>query len=229
MGIARTVIAGSPYIGVHLRVGEKAAVLPPVVPRALEREVERLFEVPTIRTTVADSEIVGALLAWNSFGAVVGDAIDAQEREKIESFVPVVEVPTRQNAVGNNILANDHGAIVHPEFSDEGVRRIARALQVPAKRGTVAGLGTVGMAAAATNRGVVVHPKTTDHEAELIGATLEVPVHRSTANFGVPIVGACVAANSHALLVGRPTTPVEIVHLQEGFQLFDREETRLRR
>jgi translation initiation factor 6 len=100
---------------------------------------------------------------------------------------------------------------------------------VPVRRGTVAGLGTVGMAGAATNKGVVVHPKTTDLEAELIGSTLGVAVHRSTGNFGIPVVGACLVANSRALLVGRPTTPVEIVHLQEGFQLFDRDETPVRR
>jgi translation initiation factor 6 len=229
VAIARTIIAGSPYLGVFLKVSDTAAIVPPSVPKRLAQEIERLFEVRTVRTTVAESEIVGALLAWNSHGAVVGDEIDPDEREAIESLGPVTTVPTRQNAVGNNILANDHGAVVHPEFTDDGVRRIERALGVPTRRGTVAGLGTVGMAGIATNRGVVVHPKATDLEAALIGETLGVPVHRSTANFGVPVVGACVAANSRALLVGRPTTPVEIVHLQEGFQLFDRDETPVRR
>jgi translation initiation factor 6 len=74
---------------------------------------------------------------------------------------------------------------------------------------------------------VVVHPKTTEMEAQVIADALGVPLHRSTGNFGVPIVGACLVANSHAMLVGRPTTPVEIVHLQEGFQLFDRDESKL--
>lgn len=229
MAIARTIIAGSPYLGVYLRVSDAAAIVPPSVPKRLAQEIERLFEVPTVRTTVAESDIVGALVAWNSHGAVVGDEIDPDEREAIEAVVPVTTVATRQNAIGNNVLANDHGAVVHPEFSDEGVRRIERALGVPTKRGTVAGLGTVGMAGTATNRGVVVHPKATETEAALIGELLGVPVHRSTANFGVPVVGACLAANSRALLVGRPTTPVEIVHLQEGLQLFDRDETPVRR
>jgi translation initiation factor 6 len=229
LAIARTIIAGSPYLGVYLRVSEKAAIVPPSVPKRLALEIERLFEVPAVRTQVAESDIVGALVAWNSHGAIVGDEIDPEERAALETVVPVTTVRTLQNAVGNNVLTNDRGAVVHPEFTDDGVRKIERALGVPTKRGTVAGLGTVGMAGIATNRGVVVHPKTTDHEAELIEDVLGVPVHRSTANFGVPVVGACVAANSHALLVGRPTTPVEIVHLQEGFQLFDREETRVRR
>ncbi|MCI4333104.1 MAG: translation initiation factor IF-6 [Thermoplasmata archaeon] len=229
MAIARTLIEGSPYLGIYLKVSDKAALLPPTIPRTLANEVERIFEVAPVRTNIGESEIVGALLAWNSFGAVVGDDLDDVERATIEKVVPVSVIRTRQNAMGNNILVNDTGAVVHPEFSDEAVRRIERTLKVPARRGTVAGLGTVGMAAAATNRGVVVHPKTTDTEAAHIGATLGVAVHRSTGNFGVPIVGACLVANSRALLVGRPTTPVEIVHLQEGFQLFDRYESSVRR
>src|SRR4029077_14838988 len=106
-------------------------------------------------------------------------------------------------------------------YSDEAVASIARGLGVRAERGTVAGLGTVGMAGFATNRGVVVHPRTSPKEAELIEEVLKVPHHRSTANFGVPIVGACLVANSRSLIVGRPTTPVELVHLQEGLQIFD--------
>ena len=221
MPVGRTLIAGSPYVGVYLRVSEAGIIAPLSAPADLIREAERVFGAPSVRTTIQDCEIVGALVALNSHGAVVGDTIDDAERAAIERFVPVQPIRSRQNALGNNVLANDAGAIVHPEFSDDAVERIGRALGVPARRGTVAGLGTVGMTASATNRGVVVHPRATDREVERLQEALQVPVHRSTANFGVPVVGACVAANSRGLLVGRPTTPVEIVHLQEGFQLFD--------
>ncbi len=221
MPVSRVSIAGSPYLGVCLRVSDRGAIVPPSAPPTVAREVERMFGVPAIRSTVLDSEIVGALLAWNSFGAVVGEEVDDAERRRLEAAVPVSVVKARQNALGNNVLANDRGAVVHPSLTDVEVASVAEALRVPARRGTVAGLGTVGMAGAATNRGVVVHPRTTETELQVIAETLQVPAHRSTANFGVPIVGACVVANSRALLVGSPTTPVEIAHLQEGFQIFD--------
>jgi translation initiation factor 6 len=217
--VGRTLIAGSPYIGVYLRVTEGFAIVPPKAPASLPGDLERLLGLRTVRSTVSDSEIVGALLAANSFGAVVGDAIDPRERDHIEAEVPLTHLRTRFNAMGNNVLANDSGALVHPEFSDDAVDRIGRALKVPARRGTLAGLGTVGMAGIATNRGLVVHPKTTPSETEAAAQTLQVPVHRSTANFGVPIVGACLVANSKGILTGRPTTPVEIVRLQEGLSI----------
>ena len=221
MPVGRTLIAGSPYVGVYLRVGEQAAVIPPTTSGPIERELTRLLDVRLVRTTVGESEIVGALMALNSHGVLVGDDLDPAERAALETIAPVTQIPSRQNALGNNVLANDTGAVVHPEFSDAAVDRIQRALHVPVRRGTLAGLGTVGMAGIATNRGAVVHPRATEHETAVVRDVLQVPVHRSTANFGVPIVGACLVANSRAFIVGRPTTPVEIVHLQEGLQILD--------
>jgi translation initiation factor 6 len=219
--VGRTLVSGSPYLGVYLRVGDGFAILPENVPRSVEREVTRLLGVTTVRTSVLDCEVVGALVAANSKGLVVGGDVDAQERRALEQVGPLTVVAHRQNAMGNNILTNDSGALVHPEFSDEAVAAIAQALGVRAERGTVAGLGTVGMAGVATNRGVILHPRATEKEAARVSELLGVPVHRSTANFGVPVVGACLVANSRGILVGRPTTPVEIVHLQEGLGVFD--------
>jgi translation initiation factor 6 len=219
--VGRTLVNGSPYLGVYLRVGDGFAIVPDDTPRSVEHDVARLLDVKVVRTTVLDCEVVGALVAATSKGVIVGGEVDPAERRTLEEIAPVTPLSHRQNAMGNNILANDTGALVHPEFSDEAVAAIGRALGVRAERGTVAGLGTVGMAGVATNRGVVLHPRATEKEAAHVGELLGVPVHRSTANFGVPVVGACIVANSKGILVGRPTTPVEIVHIQEGLSIFD--------
>ncbi len=221
MPVGRTLYSGSPYLGVYLRASESVALVPPAATGPVERDLERTLGVRLVRTNVADSEVVGAMVALNSNGVVVGDDLDPAERRALEAFGTVSVVRQRQNAMGNNVLANDRGAIVHPEFSDGALAAIGEALRVPVRRGTLAGLGTVGMAGLATNRGAVVHPKTTDREASAVEELLGVPVHRSTANFGVPIVGACVVANSRGLLMGRPTTAVEIVHLQQGLGIFE--------
>ena len=221
MPVGRGLFGGSPYLGVYLRVTESAMFGPPTTPPGLARDIARLLGVRIVETTVLDSEVVGALLAANSQGAVLGDFPDEGERAALEQIAPVTVVKTRQNALGNNVLANDSGALVHPELPDHAVAAIGEALRVPARRGTIAGLGTVGTAGIATNRGVVLHPKVTDREAGVIRELLGVPVHRSTANFGVPVVGACLVANSRGIVVGKPTTPVEIVHLQDGLAVLD--------
>ncbi|MCI4369620.1 MAG: translation initiation factor IF-6 [Thermoplasmata archaeon] len=221
MPFGRTLVSGSPFVGVYLRVGEKAALVPASAPTSVTRLVKRILDVDILRVSVAESEILGSLVAFNSNGVVVGDSADDVEIAALSKLGTVTSVRSRQNALGNNILTNDHGALVHPEFGDHALREIGRALRVPVERGTVAGLGTVGMAAIATARGVVVHPRTTAKEEEKILELLKVPVHRSTANFGVPVVGACLVANSRGILAGLPTTTVEVVHLQEGLSVYD--------
>jgi translation initiation factor 6 len=217
--VGRTLVGGSPYLGVFVRADDRCAVVPPSLPGAVERDLGRVLGVEVVRTTVADSEVVGALVAANSRGVVVGEWIDPAERAALERVGPVAVVRHRHNAFGNNVLANDQGALVHPDYSADAVEAIGRALGVRAEHGTLAGLGTVGMAGVATNLGAVVHPKATDRELARAEEVLGVPVARSTANFGVPVVGACVVANSRGILVGLPTTPVEIVHLQDGLRL----------
>ncbi len=221
MPVGRTVITGSPYLGVYVRPSERGFVAGRSVPLDVVRDLERWLGVRGVRSSVLGSDIVGTLVAMNSHGAVVGGPLADPERTLLEEIAPVREVPCRNNALGNNVLANDSGAVVHPDLPEEVVEAIGRALQVPACRGTIAGLGTVGMAAAVTNQGLVVHPRATDAEVARLSETLKVPAHRTTANFGIPIVGACLVANTRAVVVGRPTTPVEIVHLQEGLGIFD--------
>jgi translation initiation factor 6 len=217
--VGRTLVGGSPYLGVFVRAHERCALVPPSLPGSVERELTRVLGVEVVRTTVSDSEVIGALVATNSRGVVVAEGVDPAERHALERAAPVTVVHHRHNAIGNNVLANDSGALVHPDYSNEALEAIGRALGVRAERGTLAGLSTVGMAGVVTNRGAVVHPKATDRELAKAEEVLGVPVQRSTANFGVPVVGACVVANSRGILVGRPTTPVEIVHLQEGLRL----------
>ena len=219
MPVGRTLVGGSPYLGVFVRADERCAIVPPSLPGTVERDLTRVLGVDVVRTTVADSEVVGALVASNSRGVLVGEGVDPAERRLLERVAPVTAVRHRHNAIGNNVLANDLGALVHPEYPPEAVEVIGRALGVRTERGTLAGLATVGMAGVATNRGAVVHPKATDRELARAEEVLGVPVARSTANFGIPVVGACVVANSRGILVGRPTTPVEIVHLQDGLRV----------
>jgi translation initiation factor 6 len=219
--VGRGLYSGSPYLGVYLRAGETHALLPSSAPGSLERDLERILGVEVVRTRLLETDLLGALAVFNRRGIVVGGQLEPEERTVLERVAPVTELEVRQNAIGNVVLANDRGALVSPELSDAALGRISSALAVPAERGTIAGLGTVGMAGVATEKGVVVHPRATEREASVLERLFGVPVHRSTANFGVPVVGACLVANSRGLLVGIPTTPVEIVHLQEGFSVFD--------
>ena len=154
----------------------------------------------------------------NSNGILASPFVEEAEIEAIGE--PVYPLPNRLSAVGNNVLCNDHGAVVHPGYNDDAVAFISEALAVPVVRGTVAGVKTIGAVAVATNKGVLCHPHARPAEMELLKEALGVPVAITTANYGSALVGACMVATSKGAVVGSKTTPIELGRIEDGLGFF---------
>jgi len=212
---------GNPFPGVFCVATDSFVLVPLDTPKPLVRKVEETLEVEAVALTIDGSPILGSLIAANTRGAVVADFATDEDLEILASFVRVERIPDTLNAAGNNILANDHGAIVHPEMGEEAVEVVESVLGVKVRRGRIGGVITVGTAAVATNRGVLCHPRTTAEERRLIEETLGVPSKPGTTNYGSPLVGAGVVANSHGGLVGSLTTGFEMHRIEEALDLIE--------
>ena len=212
--LRRLEIAGNPYVGVFCAANDELFVVARDVPKSAIKHIEGALEAQPIVTSVAHSTVVGSLLAMNSKAILASPFIEEAEMEAIGDAV--YPLPHRLSAVGNNVLCNDYGAVVHPGYDDEAVGFIQEVLGVPAIRGTVAGIRTVGAVAVATNRGALCHPHARPGEMELLKSALRVPVMITTANYGAAQVGACMVANSHGAVVGSRTTPIELGRIEEG-------------
>lgn len=171
-----------------------------------------------MRTTIAGSSTVGALITGNNAGLVVSDRIAIREKQRLVDVVepPVAEVSGPINAAGNVVLANDYGAVVHPDVSDETVDTVASTLDVPVERFSLAGIKTVGTAAVATNNGVLCHPKATDAELDELEAVLDVPADIGTINYGAPLVGSGLIANASGYVAGTDTTGPELGRIDDA-------------
>ena len=108
------------------------------VPAKASRAIGDTLDVRVVPTTVGGANIVGALVAMNSHGAVVTGFAGPNEVETLKGL-SVLVLPHRLNAAGNNILCNDRGAVVNPGYDERTVRMIGDALGVDCVRGTVAG------------------------------------------------------------------------------------------
>jgi translation initiation factor 6 len=214
-------IFGNPYIGVYCAANEKLALFPFTTPeKTIDSTRKALDIVGAMKVSIDGAHVLGALICMNSKGAVVSQFISKVELGQICSEVKVTKLPHKLNAAGNNILANDKGALVNPEYDDKTVSFISEALDVPAERGTVAGYKTVGSAAVATNKGVICHPHTDDLEKQQLERVLGVEVHIATANYGTGLLGACMIANTKGALVGGASTPIELGKIEDGLKLF---------
>ncbi|MFP3872147.1 MAG: translation initiation factor IF-6 [Candidatus Natronoplasma sp.] len=205
-------IESHPYIGVFSAGSEKVTVIPPV-----EKKVfEEALETPVIKTTVGGTRVNGALMDINSTGAVVSDIIEEREIENLLEHLNVTVIPDPQNALGNNILINDYGALIHPDLGSKAEDTIRSELDLEVEKGTIANIKMVGSVAVATNKGVLCHPRSTEEEIERLERLFEVPVSKGTANHGSGWIGTCLVANTKGAVIGDKTTPIEMGRIEEG-------------
>ncbi len=210
-------LEGSSSIGVFASCTEDYVVVYPFVPKSTALKIEKALKVEVIRTTICGSIVVGSMVRGNSNGFVVSRYCESEEIEILKRTEKRVGVIVgKMNACGNIILANDMGAIVHPELSDKDIEKVEKALGVPVERGTIGGLKNVGMAGVATNRGVLVHPRISEKEIEVVERVLNVKVEVGTVNFGSGLVGSGLIANTKGYLAGRDTTGFELGRIESA-------------
>jgi translation initiation factor 6 len=219
--LGKGMIFGNPYVGVFCSASEKLAMIPYATQEDFPEKAMRYLGVEdAVRMSIDGCSTLGALVRMNSNGGVAAQTMSEDEIKKIAPLVKITRIPQRHNAMGNNILANDNGALANPEFDDKTIALISKALKVPVERGTVAGYFTVGSAAVATNKGAICHPHTSGSEMETMERVLGVKPQLCTANYGTGQVGACMIANSKGALVGERTTPIELGKVEEGLVLY---------
>jgi translation initiation factor 6 len=210
---------GNPYIGVYCAANESVSFIPVDSPRSLVKDVEEALAVEAVKCTIAGTNILGALLAINSYGAVLTSMVLKEEIDMIAKRLPVYVIEDRFNASGNNILVNDNGALVNPDIGKKALKKIEKVLQVDVVQGSVAGYKTVGSVCIATNKGVLCHPAISEHELEIVRSAMKVPTSIGTLNYGAPLVGACMVANSKGAAVGYKSTPIELGRVEDSLGL----------
>jgi translation initiation factor 6 len=216
MPIVRVNFGRLPYLGVFALATEKMALLPGRF-GTREKLVRDALGVRAVRASISKSPLIGVLAAGNSRGLIASNLMEAEEEELLTNVgINVVRMPSKYTATGNMVLANDRGALVNPDLSDEVLSLIGKTLGVPVERGTIAGLKNVGAAGVATNKGALVHPDASSEELELVEDALKVPVDIGTACGGVRYVGVCMIANSRGAMVGTTTTGPELGRIESA-------------
>jgi len=200
---------GNPHIGMFARASEKLIAIDVSASPKLIIALASL-NVPIMKTTFGSSGLAGIHLAMNSSGAVVPSFCTPGEIDALKSWGLNVCVLTGDfSAAGNNIAANDFGAIANPEMPRSMIKKVSDCLGVEVVPRRVAGYLTAGSSLVVTNKGFAAHNRC--HEAELkeIGAILRVQGQNCTVNMGVAFVGLGCVANSNAAVFGEATTGFE--------------------
>ena len=205
-------IMETPIIGVFATCTEDVALVPCGTKASAKDMIDDFLHVHVLEVIMNQSSVIGSMVRGNSSGFIIprGGPVGGLE----DLGLQISNLPDKLNAVGNIILANDTTALVHPELSDSSMDIIGKTLKVDVHRGTIAGLKTVGMAGTATNKGLLVHPKATEEELGFLEEIFNLPVDVGTSNFGTPMVGSGLLANSKGYVAGSKTTGYELGRIE---------------
>ncbi len=217
--VRRVAIDGTSVLGVFATCTEDLLVVTPSLSQEARDNLERELAVRSAPLLIGSGSVVGSLVAGNSNGFIVSNSASRSEIQQLKAHAngcKVRKLPGRINAVGNVILANDNAALINPNLITRAERVVEETLRVDVRRGTVASLKTVGMAACATNSGVLAHPKITDGELSVLDSVFQVPVNVGTVNYGSPLVGSSLLANTKGYVAGLETTGIELGRIEEA-------------
>lgn len=212
----------NPNVGVFARANEEIVFIQKGLTKKVKKKVAEILDVNLIELTISDATIIGSLLTFNSNGAIICDFIDdaALKIIKDQGF-DICIINDKLNAVGNDVLVNDNGCMVHPDMKEISIKNIKETLKVPVFKGTIAGLKTVGMAAFVTNKGLLCHPKVLEEEKRNLEKVFNVPVMIGTVNHGSPIIGSGLVANTKGAIIGKNTTGIEMGRIEEALGFLD--------
>jgi len=215
--IARTDFEGDSNVGAFGIATDRFVFVSMNMSEKSLQTIERTFDLPLIQSTVATLDVVGIMSVANSNGLLVPYTVNDDELLRLKGFEDVRTdwVDSKMTALGNIIIANDSGAICHPDFDAKARQKISDTLGVEVVPGTVAQLPIVGANTVVTSRGAVVHPLATSEEIEQIAQLLKVEVEVGTVNRGSPYTRLGVLANRNGMIAGTDTTGVELAHISQ--------------
>lgn len=211
----RTSFNGSPFLGVFAEATEDYLL---VAGGVEHDEVAQELGVDAVYSgTLANSSVIGSTAVANSNGVLVSDDVLDHEMEAIEDDVdaPVERFPGPPNAVGNFVLANDEVAAVSPGLDGGQRGAVEDALDVDVYTATLGGLEVVGSAGVANANGVLAHPRSSDEELDFLEDRFDVHVDVGTVNYGTPLVGSGLLANTDGYVAGNETTGPELGRIEE--------------
>ena len=220
--LRRIDIVGNPNIGVFIQVTDDVAFVPYNLIDEKVKLVEEILEVPAVKSSISGSSLIGSLSVANSNGIVVSPHVLEREVKQFEDAgLKVATIPGQYTAVGNIVAANDNGAIASPFLSPEAVEVIEETLDVDVKTSHIVGSDIIGSLIKVTNKGFLMSTNALQSEVNFAREVFGVEGDIGTVGRGIPLVGACILANSTGAIVDKDSTGPEMARVEEALGFLD--------
>ncbi|MEM3625471.1 MAG: translation initiation factor IF-6 [Candidatus Bilamarchaeaceae archaeon] len=222
MSIRQFTYYGNSWIGMFIKANDLFTFIPVDSLDVVERTVAKYLKTKVVRTTVAQSNLLGLYIAINNNGVVLPNVVDDAELKAFRATgLNVYISEDKHNAHGNNIAVNNKIGIINPEISQAERKKISDTLGVELIPMSIAGYKTVGSSCIVTDRGFLVHYNTSNDEFKLLESIFKVKGAKGTVNTGSGFVSYGVITNNKGFVAGEDTTAFELGQLVSAMDFID--------
>ncbi len=152
-----TDVSGQLNIGLYGFVTDSFAILAPIIKPKLATRLKNLFDVPVCRTSIGDTNLVGAFIVGHDNHIVVPSIITKDEQAALrEAKIPFTISHDTINALGNCCVTDQENTVVNPELSEETKKLIGDALGTKVHDGKIGGLVIVGSLSAINKKNLLL-------------------------------------------------------------------------
>ena len=206
----------SPFVGIFAIATEKIAFIPKQVSEKEEKMLKTLFDTELVKTSIANSSLLGVFAVANKKGLLATDIIEEHEEQELEKQGIKVKRVESMTAIGNLIAINDSKGLCSKLFTEKQVKEIEKFLGIEIAKGSIAESDIVGASMVATNKGFLARPEATEKELQTITKHFNLQGTTATANCGDAFIANSIIANSTSALAGKHTTGHELSRIDEG-------------
>ncbi len=225
MALVQKDLFNSPYAGVFCSTNDNLTLVPPGIPADDMEAISEALGTKLEIITLGGSRVLGTLIAMNNNGILVSNIVTDLELEKFEKISKLHKIdfgvlPDRSNAIGNNFLINDSGGFSNERLGKRAKDKAEEILKINLVSQSINDMDTLGMIGCITNKGGLCHPDISTSEKSEMEKVFDIKLMEGTVNFGLPLVGAGIVANSNGAVCGRQSTGVELGRMEEALKLF---------
>jgi translation initiation factor 6 len=216
MHIWTTNFYGNSNIGLYAFATDEYCLIGYNLKRSIRERLEHALKVPVYHVPICGTSLVGVFCAGNKNTLLVPSIAFNDELQELKRLnIKYTIIDTKQTALGNNVICNDHGCIANPELGEETIKKIGSALKVPAVAAKIADLEIVGSVAATNQTHTLIHRDATEHDIALVRKILNTKVETGTINMASPYIRSGIICNSHGLIVGDASGGPEVANADE--------------
>ncbi|MCX8146913.1 MAG: translation initiation factor IF-6 [Candidatus Woesearchaeota archaeon] len=214
----------NPHIGLYMFVTNEYCLLGYNIKRRLKEQIEDVLKVPVYHQLIYGTPFAGIFCAGNSKKLLLPHIVYDDELKQIERLnIDYEIIKTRLTALGNNILCNNNGCMVNPDFEEDAKGKISKALGIKVHTGRIADLKTVGSLAVMNSAYCICHTNTTEKEIKRIKEIFKVECETGTVNMANPYLRSGVACNDHGVIIGDHSGGPEVVHIEQSLGYLEKQ------